>query len=471
MRLFVLLVIIVFVTPVVVTAASPPSSTISVSDQSQLGQEGWYVSSVQFTIQSTDDTGIKIISYQIDTGSVTDVAVTPPSAGASTSFSYGASGAHTVRYWATDIDGNIETTKSLSFKVDVNAPGNWREFTTTRQGNEHTFVVSARVSDVGSGLKVNTAQVQYTVDDGSHWGYYQNPTNCGSTWVEGGFLSATTDPATDGVLDAKLITQAIDFCNSNWAIDKKVRFKIRDVAGNESTKVFTINGGWMKTIGGSVHAQNAISMAATGKDQNATGLVTSGSTIDNFTTSGASITGYPAILPPRYQEWKNILSPKASIPNGKLPQSDTTGVYIVNETFTIDNVTKPSGTAQFVAIVFVEDDLILKQSYTMHPKSVLIFFVEGDVLIDKGVETIAGIFYADDDIDTAYNGDANKTLVVTGAFMGMDTIDMTTRSLSGSSNTTTPSEDIRLPYSLPVNKDLLAYLGGEGNYRWEEIAP
>ncbi len=454
-----------------ILAQSPPTSTVSVSDQSVLGENDWYISTIQFSIRSTDDAAVTRISYKIDDGATTDIAVTPaPSA--TISFTYSVSGSHTLFYWATDSQGTIEPTRSLPFKVDVQAPGNWKQFTATRSGSEHTYKLSVTLSDIGSGLNPTTAFVQYTVDEGTHWGYYQDPLRCGSLWIENGWMQVDEiEPGASGALSAEVETDSINFCNSNWAVDKKVRFKIKDMAGNESSKVFTLNGSWFRTEGGNVYSDGDLVLHTTGNADNAEALVLSGGSISNFTTRGATVGKYQVRLPTDYATFKTLLSPTRPLPNGKLPQTATAGVYLMSGSLSIDAVTKPSSTAEFTAVVFVEGDVVVKQSFSISPKASLVFIVRDRVLIEKGVEEVAGMYYAGKDIDSSYNGDANKALAVVGSFATLSNIDLSTRSLTGAANTTTPSEVIRFTPWYLINSSLLGIIGGEGSFRWEEIAP
>lgn len=453
-----------------ILAQSAPSSSVSVSDQAVLGQNGWYTSSVAFTINSLDDTGIGAIYYQIDSNPVTIVPITPPLPSANTSFSSAVTGQHTLTYWAKDASGNSETAHSLSFKIDVNSPGNWREFTTARTGNEHTFQVSVRVSDVGSGLQSSSGFVQYSVDEGDHWGYYQDATNCSSLWVEDSWIAAQMAPSDSGIGDAILTTPSIDFCNSNWSIDKKVRFKVVDVAGNESTKIFTINGPWLKALNGDIFGQTSITMNTLGGETNANSLVAA-NRISNFSTSGALVAPYPAIPIKSYAEWESLLSPSASLPNGRLPRASGSGTYIVTGSYVVDSGTRPVSALPFTAVVFVEGDLILKDNISLHAQTSLLFIVQGEILIDKSVEQLVGVYFSQGGIDTSYNGDGNKALSTTGSFLTAGDFEATDRSLSGSNNITAPSESVVFsPWHL-VNPDLLALVTNDSGMRWEEISP
>jgi hypothetical protein len=89
--------------PVTVSALSPAAPN---------GQDGWYVGPVTVTLSATDNpggSGVDRTEYRIDGGDWTTY---------SGPFAVGSDGQHTVGYRSVDRVGNVEATKTVSFKVD-----------------------------------------------------------------------------------------------------------------------------------------------------------------------------------------------------------------------------------------------------------------------------------------------------------------------------------------------------------------
>jgi phosphodiester glycosidase len=82
---------------------------------------GWNNSNVTVTLKAVDDPGgiVKQIEYSL-TGAQTAAATVVP--GNTASIPISAEGVTTVRYFATDVAGNIESTVSLTVKIDKTVP-------------------------------------------------------------------------------------------------------------------------------------------------------------------------------------------------------------------------------------------------------------------------------------------------------------------------------------------------------------
>lgn len=86
----------------------PPVTTASLSGTKQ---GSVYISPVQVTLSATDNaSGVASTVYKLDTGA--QVTYTAP-------FTVSALGKHTVAFHSTDNAGNVETSKSVSFTIDV----------------------------------------------------------------------------------------------------------------------------------------------------------------------------------------------------------------------------------------------------------------------------------------------------------------------------------------------------------------
>jgi hypothetical protein len=109
-----------------------------------LGTDSWYVSSVTITLTPSDSySGMNYTMYRIDGGSWQMYSV---------AFSVSTDGLHTVDFKCTDFAGNIETTKSVNFKIDLNPP---TCTITSPSGGEvvsGSIVVTADAGDDASGI-------------------------------------------------------------------------------------------------------------------------------------------------------------------------------------------------------------------------------------------------------------------------------------------------------------------------------
>ena len=375
------------------------------------------------------------------------------------SFAVGESGEHTLEYYAVDNAGNEETPhKTIDFKIDTSAPSSWRNFEATQTLNNHTFVCGIDVSDLTSGLDVSTAAYQYTYDGGATW----------SDWL----TDLTVDPGVDGSETVRLTTGDVDFHNSNWEVGKVIRFRISDLASLEGVSPDqNLFGAWMMTTGGDVYAGGNISMNASGPDPGAEGvIVTTGSQIENFSAAqNWTVKSYPPILRMTYDEWLEKFPTTTPLPYGRLPLES--GRYFAGGgDFVIDNQTIPGGpgpdlasTENLAAVIFVGGDLIVSSDLEVHPTSVLLFIVGGDVRVDKGVEKLDASFLPDGTFDTSYNGSPpQKQLVVKGLVAANQVV--LRRGLVGNGNLTEPAEVFEYQAKI-IN--LAPYIG-EGAISWVE---
>jgi len=369
------------------------------------------------------------------------------------SFVVGVSGEHTLEYYAVDNAGNEETPhKTIDFKIDTSAPSGWQNFEATQAGNNHTFICSIDVSDPVSGLDSPTAAYQYTYDGGQSW----------SEWL--------TDVT---VVSGRITTPAIDFHDSNWEVGKVIRFRISDLAGLEGVSPDqNLFGAWMRTTGGDVYSGQNIGMNASGPDPGVEGVtVVSGSQIDNFSAAqNWTVKSYPLIVRLTYDEWLENFPTTTPLPYGRLPLES--GRYFVGEGgFVIDSQTVPSGpggdlasTQNLAAVIFVGGNLIVSADLEVHPTSVLLFIVGGDVLVAKSVEKLDASFLLDGSFDTSYNGSPpQKQLVVKGLVAANQFVFR--RSLSGDDNLTQAAEVFEYQ---PKIVNLAPYIG-EGAISWVEI--
>ncbi|MDD1756777.1 MAG: Ig-like domain-containing protein, partial [Methanomassiliicoccales archaeon] len=124
-----------------------------------MGQEGWYVSSVDVVINASDSlSGLLAIQYSLDGGSwenyTSAVTISEP-------------GEHSLLFRAEDVAGNLQDTVELSIKLDNSLPTSelTNEGTTGEEGWFVSMVgVSPNGSDTGSGIASYYCRV-----DGGSW--------------------------------------------------------------------------------------------------------------------------------------------------------------------------------------------------------------------------------------------------------------------------------------------------------------
>jgi len=398
-----------------------------------------------------------------------------------TNFTVSSQGSHLVNFFSTNNDLISETIKQTSeFKIDTNSPTNWREFAVTEAGNDHTFIISIKVDDVTSGLDPSSAYYNYTVD-GVNFGHYSNTINCSSTWIPedpskdpseagSGWRSLSVNPNTAGAATATLTTDAIDFCNSNWDLNKAVKFRIKDMAGNEARKEQVLNGAWLRVEGGDFYSRGSVNFKAQAQ---ASDLVSSGTFPINNLVSDKNwyVAPYASTLNETYSKWFSKFKTKSPLPAGKLPLVN--GVYFQSGNYTIDLNTIPAGlaTAQnLAAVIFIKEDLTINKNFSLDKSSAYLFVIGKDLRIDKKVDNIAGYYIVDGKIDTGYNGNDGEQLKVSGGLVGNGDWHLG-KSLTANKNLTTPAEVIAFPINYFVNKNLINLITGGSKFIWTEVAP
>jgi endoglucanase len=97
------------------TDQAAPVTTADVNPAVPDGSNGWYTSDVTVSLTATDDlSGVAKTEYSLD-GGTTWQTYTPP-------VTFSQDGQYTVSYRSTDDALNEETAKTISFKLDTNAP-------------------------------------------------------------------------------------------------------------------------------------------------------------------------------------------------------------------------------------------------------------------------------------------------------------------------------------------------------------
>ncbi len=412
-------------------------TSLLATSASVTGTQPWQKISLNFIPNNANTVGIYIEAGLTGTGSVwfDGANISSSITTTQTNFAVSASGNHSLSYHSADFSGNVETPRNTTFKIDTKAPSKWVNFSLTQSGNTHTFIVSIRASDAISGIDVSTAQFQYSVDEGATWGYYSTLTGCNTTF-NSGWANASTSPNSDGSTTVTVSTPAIDFCNSNWATSKKIRFRVSDMAGNLSqSSDFTINGAWVQVGSGEIGSNFDIGMQTGSQTAH---LVTSKGSLSGITSSsGWYLEDYDHTLPfQTYSTWYSKYPTTTSLPSGRLPTAS--GRYRVNSDFTIASSTLPSNlsTRQNIsAVIFINGDLNVNTNYSLHATTGYIFIVNGDVTVGNSVSSVDGYFISDGEFDV---GSGSTALTITGGVQA-DSFNLK-RSLSGNQNTSNPAE-------------------------------
>jgi len=349
----------------------------------------------------------------------------------SVNFNISEQGKHTLIYYATDQADNVGDNNDEEFNIDITAPSNWQNFNYTEQGNSHTLVLTIDVSDSISGLNLTNAFFQYYIE-GVGWGVYEDLTNCSSSFL----LNQWAVPTVSYVVNptkAKITTPKIDFCNSNWAQDKKIHFKIMDIAGNESiSPEYALNSPWIYTSKFDVGSNNAISFTAVSQ---ADGVVEANGDITNLdTTSGITLKDY---VNSTEISALSLISQTdfITLPENKLPTENGRYRFVGNMTLdnkSINNYDKNT----ICSVVAIDGSLTISKDYSLKDSSsCLIFLIIGNVTLAQSVNNIEGFFIVDGTFNT---GSSNKSLTVKGGVVANNIT--LSRSLSGKENLTDPSE-------------------------------
>jgi len=388
---------------------------------------------------------------------------------ADTSFTVSTDGNHIISYYSVDRSGNIEPTRTESFKIDQSPPTNWRNSNAYRGligPSDHHLYVTTMVDDLTSGLSTLTDKFQYHTDRNPEFGTYSDLMQCSSGWEANTWAPLISPPFVPGTTTVTLLTPKTDFCDSNWKICKTVRFYAEDLAGNSSIKDLCINGPWIKLRGGGLAGSRlGINMLSESSDNNTDSVIEAGNNNVSFFTSteGWVVKNNISVKDSNYLEIMSSARTPVEI-FSTLPITD--GVYIKNGDFTISTTSLPKdyGTSTFKQIVFVNGNLRFDKEIVLAPSSAVLFVVSGNVEIRKTVSEINCAIHADGTFYTAYDtteGDQTGTLRLRGVFVADKFIFQ--RTLQGTDNVEDPSEDFTYE---PKYGNLLREYVGINAVRW-----
>jgi hypothetical protein len=144
--------------------ATPPVTQASVSPVAPDGEGGWYVTPVTVALDAGDNgaSGVSATRYSLDGGPWSEYAAP---------VAVSTDGTHVVEYAATDVAGNVEATKSITFKIDATAPQSSASLSPEPVNGWHVRpTVTLVATDAGSGV----AATEYALDGGT-WTAYSAP--------------------------------------------------------------------------------------------------------------------------------------------------------------------------------------------------------------------------------------------------------------------------------------------------------
>ena len=404
-----------------------------------------------------------------------NITVTPIAAGqAITQFTFSTDGSHILNYFSTDNNGNSETQKNTSLKIDTVAPNPWQNFYSSRSSCDHCYITTVEIRDITSGVDVSTAQFHY---------YTDHQLLLWSDWLSVDSVQKTSNgqDASDGETEfVTLMTPEINFGDSSSG-PFKVQYRVTDIAGNLGTSpVYQIVAPWLKAEVGSIYVGGEISLANPPFSQpNASADVFAGQTIEmvvNATgwTQGNydhAQNGY-STLESFYPYYSSLYQTASPLPNGKLPIVN--GVYKYAGNYDINTQALQSGfaSADVSSVVIIDGDVTISKEFTRGAQNFTIFFVNGDVEVDKQVENIAGIYIIDGRFISDSSGHANKKLTVSGAIVVLDGFSFS-RDLGDNglvNNLTDPGELIVWQPAFLFDPDIIQLVtGNKDRYIWQEI--
>jgi PKD repeat protein/glucose/arabinose dehydrogenase/type 1 glutamine amidotransferase len=137
-----------------------PQTTAELDRDTGDEELGWYSSSPEVTLESTDGAGdgVAKTEYKVD-GGATQRYTAP--------ITVNSDGEHKIEYFATDNNGNVEETKTVEFRVDGTAPK------TTASATVDQGAATANVTlDAGDGSGSGVVLTEYRVDGGP-WKTYK----------------------------------------------------------------------------------------------------------------------------------------------------------------------------------------------------------------------------------------------------------------------------------------------------------
>jgi len=132
---------------------TPPVTTISFDPPTPDGDNGWYVSSIEITLEATDDiSGVNATYHRLNEGEW-ETYVEP--------FTIESDGHHVIEYYSVDNASNVEDVKSAEFKIDQIPPTVDLTWEADKEDGIWYITFTAWCSDATSGMD----RVEFYADD------------------------------------------------------------------------------------------------------------------------------------------------------------------------------------------------------------------------------------------------------------------------------------------------------------------
>lgn len=425
------------------------------------GTENWQMLAFSFVIPPEAEKAYLKLVTQAESGITfwDNIFCTISFHEASTSFTFGTSGNHTLYFFAENTEGGKEDTRQLDFKIDTQAPDFDPYFGTIFDEQNQTYTGTIGVSDVNSGIKVNSAVFRSYPDINSEW----------SAWIP----VLQVSPASDGFTDeVHLQSQPVFFPSG---ITGSFQFKIDDVAGNEgqSSKINTSKA-WFQLEGrGELYTQGEVVANSLPPQGNYNLLENAFSQqgIQNIISENertvSHYTGDSQQLTLMIKSFRNLESKARKVQDGIVPSVD--GIYLFSQPITLDDNSLTIGfeKAQFSAVIIVEGTLRIKKSFQLAPESRVVWIVLGNVEVEGAVSEIAGVYLVDGSFKSNVDNQSGKSLAVYGSVLATQEIELT-RDLGLDENNLQPAEKFIFDPAYFFDEKLLGFLCNGRLYQWEE---
>jgi hypothetical protein len=222
---------------------APPTTTVTSNPAPNAA--GWNQSAVTLTLTATDASGVSNITYRIGAGSPVTVA------GSSTSFGVSTQGQTTITYYATDVFGNVQSTRSYTVKIDTTAPatptidnsiGNDSGAAGDRVTNGAAQTLTG-AAEAGSTVTISRGATTLSSVVAAADGTWSAPV----TLAQGvnSFTAVATDPAGNSSIPSTALTATLDQVGPTVTItDPKDGFAYVNGGGGSAPR-------WSGTCGGS----------------------------------------------------------------------------------------------------------------------------------------------------------------------------------------------------------------------------
>lgn len=216
--------------------------TLSVSNTGTLGENGWYVSTVQVNATASDATS-GIFALKVNVDGVWDTYASPVILG---------NGVHTMRFQALDNAGNTTTTATQTIRVDTNAPSIIPIVSGTNGSNGwyiSNAQVSASAADTDSGLDTlmvavdGNARQAYassiTLSEGLHSVQFQGTDIAGNTFT-------TNIPVKVDTTAPQVVREVVGTKGENgWYVsDVTIEATASDATSGSASLMINLDGTW-----------------------------------------------------------------------------------------------------------------------------------------------------------------------------------------------------------------------------------